>query len=322
MSKKILQVFLIVTGILSSTFTVFATEGTNQVEESNFEKGWIFNEKGWQYKDECGNVLTDGWWQIEGKYYYFDTSGYMSTDWQYINGKYYWFGNDGEMRTGWQEIRGKWYYLGDAGEGAMSTHWDLINGKYYWFGDDGGMRTGWQEIWDKWYYLCSDGSMASNTWVGDYYLNGSGAMETNAWIGNYYVGADGKWIQDISTIYEMEVFNIVNKERVSNGLEPLEYDYEVAKAADVRAKELEQKLSHERPDGTLCFTVLEEFGIEYWACGENIAAGQRSSEQVMKDWMNSPGHRGNIMGAYTHIGVGYYVDKSGRSNWVQLFINK
>ena len=66
----------------------------------------------------------------------------------------------------------------------------------------------------------------------------------------------------------------------------------------------------------------QEFGIEYWMCGENIAAGQRTPEQVMNGWMNSPGHRQNIMGPYTHIGVGYYVDKNGRMNWVQLFIGK
>lgn len=302
MSKKILKVFLIATGILSSAFTVFAAGETNQVEERSVEKGWIFNEKGWQYKDEDGNLLTDGWWQIAGKNYYFDISGYMSTGWQYIEGK--------------------WYYLGEAGNGAMSTDWDYINGKYYWFGSDGEMRTGWQEIWGKWYFLNSDGSMASNTWVGDYYLGGSGAMATNTWIGNYYVGPDGKWIQDLSTIYEMEVFNIVNEERAANGLEPLEYDYEIAKAADVRAKELEQKFAHERPDGTMCFTVLKEFGINYWMCGENIAAGQGSPKRVMDAWMNSPGHRENIMREFTHMGVGYYLDKNGRPNWVQLFISK
>ena len=164
--------------------------------------------------------------------------------------------------------------------------------------------------------------MASNRWVGDYYLTENGAMATNTWIDGYYVGPDGKWVKDISIVYEMEVANIVNKERAANGLEPLEYDYELAEAAGVRAKELEQNLSHTRPDGTSCFTVLQEFGIEYWMCGENIAAGQRTPEQVMNGWMNSPGHRQNIMGPYTHIGVGYYVDKNGRMNWVQLFIGK
>ncbi len=88
-----------------------------------------------------------------------------------------------------------------------------------------------------------------------------------------------------------------------------------------RAKELEALFSHTRPDGSSCFTVLGEYGISYSGAGENIAAGQRSPEEVMNSWMNSQGHRENIMqDSYEKIGVGHYQGQDGTQYWVQLFI--
>ena len=81
-------------------------------------------------------------------------------------------------------------------------------------------------------------------------------------------------------------------------------------------------LSHTRPDGSACFTVLAEYGIQWGAAGENIAAGFTDAATVMNGWLNSPGHYMNIMGPFTHIGVGHYTDADGREYWVQLFIEK
>ena len=87
-----------------------------------------------------------------------------------------------------------------------------------------------------------------------------------------------------------------------------------------RAQEIAQSFSHTRPDGSSCFTILEEFGVSYRAAGENIAMGQRTPEEVMDGWMNSSGHRANILnGTFTSIGVGYYVDGAGAAHWVQIF---
>lgn len=116
------------------------------------------------------------------------------------------------------------------------------------------------------------------------------------------------------------VASLVNAARQDAGLSELELDVDLCAAAQARAQEIAQSFSHTRPDGSSCFTILEEFGISYRAAGENIAMGQRTPEEVMDGWMNSSGHRANILnGTFTSIGVGYYVDGAGAAHWVQIF---
>lgn len=116
------------------------------------------------------------------------------------------------------------------------------------------------------------------------------------------------------------VTSLVNAARQDAGLSELELDADLCAAAQARAQEITQSFSHTRPDGSSCFTILEEFGISYRAAGENIAMGQRTPEEVMDGWMNSSGHRANILnGTFTSIGVGYYVDGAGAAHWVQIF---
>lgn len=116
------------------------------------------------------------------------------------------------------------------------------------------------------------------------------------------------------------VTSLVNAARQDAGLSELELDADLCAAAQARAQEIAQSFSHTRPDGSSCFTILEEFGISYRAAGENIAMGQRTPEEVMDGWMNSSGHRANILnGTFTSIGVGYYVDEAGAAHWVQIF---
>ncbi len=115
-----------------------------------------------------------------------------------------------------------------------------------------------------------------------------------------------------------QVFDIVNEERVNAGKSKLTLDSTLCKAAQVRAKEIGKKFSHTRPNGTSCSTILDEYNVSYWACGENIAQGHQSAKSVMKSWMRSAGHRSNILSSsYTKIGIGY--DPSTNS-WVQIFI--
>ena len=116
------------------------------------------------------------------------------------------------------------------------------------------------------------------------------------------------------------VASLVNAARRDAGLSELELDADLCAAAQARAQEIAQSFSHTRPDGSSCFTILEEFGISYRAAGENIAMGQRTPEEVMDGWMNSSGHRANILnGTFPSIGVGYYVDGAGAAHWVQIF---
>ena len=120
---------------------------------------------------------------------------------------------------------------------------------------------------------------------------------------------------------EWNVVDIVNSERQAVGQGTLKVSDELQAAADIRARELAQEFSHYRPDGTSCFTVLEGTLVNQimYTGGENIAAGYSDASSVMEGWMDSPGHKGNILDAdYTHIGVGCY-EENGYRYWVQLF---
>lgn len=110
-----------------------------------------------------------------------------------------------------------------------------------------------------------------------------------------------------------EVIRQVNEERAKQGLGPLRQDAELTRAACIRAREITQKFSHTRPDGTSWSTVS---GAAY---GENIARGQRTADKVMAAWLTSQGHRENILRAsYGSIGV-CAIDYNGVIYWVQLF---
>lgn len=127
-------------------------------------------------------------------------------------------------------------------------------------------------------------------------------------------------VVQIETDYARQVMNLVNVERSAAGLPALSWDNAIANAANVRAVEVSQLFDHTRPDGRSCFTALEEQGISNGYRGENIAAGYTTPEAVMTGWMNSQGHRENILRSqFKRIGVGYYVDVNGRANWVQMF---
>ena len=82
-----------------------------------------------------------------------------------------------------------------------------------------------------------------------------------------------------------------------------------------------QYFAHVAPDGGKAELLAADFGYEYIIIGENIAMGQRTPQEVMTAWMNSPGHRGNILStAFTEIGVGVAKSKSGSYYWTQMFI--
>ena len=121
--------------------------------------------------------------------------------------------------------------------------------------------------------------------------------------------------------YADAVVELVNAERAKAGLSPLSVHEGVAEAANTRAHEIKNTFSHTRPDGSSFSTVLTQAGISYRSVGENIAYGQSSPEAVMQSWMNSSGHRANILNRdFTSIGVGHYKDASGTDYWTQLFI--
>ena len=119
--------------------------------------------------------------------------------------------------------------------------------------------------------------------------------------------------------FAVEVLNLVNAERANLGIEPLRLADDLQEEAEIRAQEIVEIFSHTRPDGSDCFTVMSNRGR---TCGENIAAGHASASETVEQWMNSEGHRENILNPDFHeLGVGYaYEDYSTYHHyWVQLF---
>lgn len=128
-----------------------------------------------------------------------------------------------------------------------------------------------------------------------------------------------------STISEeaSEVIRLVNVERSKNGLAPLKANAELSKVATVKAQDMIDKnyFDHTSPTYGSPFDMMKKFGINYTAAGENIAYGQKTPAEVMNGWMNSSGHRANILNSnFTEIGVGVAKDKNGTPYWVQMFI--
>jgi uncharacterized YkwD family protein len=130
--------------------------------------------------------------------------------------------------------------------------------------------------------------------------------------------------QDTSTLsaYEQKVVDLTNQERAKNGLAALKVDTTLSKLAREKSRDMSVNgyFSHTSPTYGSPFDMMKQYGITYRAAGENIAMGQRTPEEVVQAWMNSEGHRKNILSSnFTHIGVGYVA--SG-NYWTQEFIGK
>lgn len=119
-----------------------------------------------------------------------------------------------------------------------------------------------------------------------------------------------------------QVVELVNAERAKAGIAPLTADVKAEAAAAVRAREIETSFSHTRPNGSQFSTALTEQGVNATRSGENIAWGQRTPQEVVSTWMNSDGHRANILNPGFHrIGVGHFESDAGVHYWTQLFTN-
>jgi len=127
--------------------------------------------------------------------------------------------------------------------------------------------------------------------------------------------------QDASVLnYEKEVVRLVNKERSSRGLPTLTMDWQLSRVARYKSQDMHDKgyFSHTSPTYGSPFDMISAFGISYRSAGENIAKGQRTPQEVVNAWMNSSGHRANILNAsFTKIGVGYVANGN---YWTQMFV--
>lgn len=119
--------------------------------------------------------------------------------------------------------------------------------------------------------------------------------------------------------FEAEVVRLVNIERKKAGLSELKHNWELSRVARYKSEDMRDKgyFSHTSPTYGSPFQMMRSFGISYRTAGENIAKGQTTPAAVVKGWMNSPGHRANILNSsFTEIGVGY----ASGNYWTQMFI--
>lgn len=129
-------------------------------------------------------------------------------------------------------------------------------------------------------------------------------------------------IADSVLSYEHEVVRLVNEIRKSYGLRALEENWELSRVARYKSQDMKTNkyFSHNSPTYGSPFNMMKNFGITYRSAGENIAMGYKTPEAVVEGWMNSSGHRANILNSsYTHIGIGYV---SEGNYWTQMFIGR
>ena len=119
--------------------------------------------------------------------------------------------------------------------------------------------------------------------------------------------------------YEHEVVRLVNEIRQQNGLKPLTENWELSRVARYKSQDMldNRYFSHTSPTYGSPFQMIKAFGLSYRTAGENIAKGYASPQAVVNGWMNSSGHRANILNvSYTQIGIGYVAQGN---YWTQMF---
>lgn len=124
---------------------------------------------------------------------------------------------------------------------------------------------------------------------------------------------------------EEQVVQLVNKERAKYGLKPLKSNWELSRTARYKSQDMINKnyFDHNSPTYGTPFDMMKSFGISYRTAGENIAAGQSTPQAAVTAWMNSEGHRKNILSSsFTEIGVGYAKGGSYGHYWTQMFIGR
>lgn len=186
-------------------------------------------------------------------------------------------------------------------------------------------ETAWEQLLAQ-YGIAKPGSSSNNAGNGLYH-HGNGSNNTGNGLhhngnGSNNAGSGSNSTGGMSTgtsSAAQAVLSQVNAARAQNGLRALTLDANMNRAAAVRAAELAQSFSHTRPNGSRGMTALNEAGVSYRTAGENIASGQQTAQAVVSAWMNSSGHRANILSAsFGRMGVGQ-ATIGGRTYWVQLF---
>lgn len=206
-----------------------ASSGSKVKKGTEETTGWFKEGNLWKYRYPTGELSTERWEDINGKWYYFDGNSNMVTGWRIVGTEQYFFHDSGEMAVGWNRIGGVWYFFRTAEEedghafGSMvSDGWRVIGPYYYFFNRDGSMYTGWLKQGEKWYYLNAldnglQGAMFTGwirrdekTYFADdngeivegwyqidglwyYFYPGSGEMARDTQIDGFPIDSDGIW---------------------------------------------------------------------------------------------------------------------------------
>lgn len=268
----------------NGAWTVGGIVQTRPAGKDSVGNGSEGNEAGEKAAKESGAKEngTDGWRYEDGRWKFYENGRFLKNTWKMSGKNWYYLTGDGTMATGLISVDGDRYYLNKDGSLRMSDFFIEEGGIYYQV-DSSGRITGERR--------------AAGPDAGEGQANGRFDSES-----------------------EREVFEATNREREAVGLKALSWDDRLAQCARTRAVEIGGDFAHTRPDGRSWKTVMDEAGIVTMAWGENIAKGQLTSEEVMEDWMESEGHRDNILkDAYEAMGAACYVE-DGVHHWVQLFI--
>lgn len=183
--------------------------------------GWVLDEGKYYFLDKSSGALQFGWFQDEGYWYLTDASGAMRVGWVESGGHRYFLNASGHMVTGFQQIGDFKYYFSE--DGIMQTGWVKIDGAYRYFRSDGIMATGWQQVGDNVYYLQDDGTRLADGWhrFGDdrYYFDERGVNYRSGWYYidgyKYYFQADGKLLQDLSTLIGQQSSYVLKVDRTA-----------------------------------------------------------------------------------------------------------
>lgn len=323
------KIFCVTAGIISSlAFSLTAFAGA-----------WQQTGTGWTYLKDNNQYANNELVADNNQLYYLGSGGIMKTGFVPVNGVYYYFAPAGNMQTGWVFDNGAWYYMqADAAHfGQMTVNASQnVNGKNYYFGADGKMVHD-TTIGQVTYgadgaavtYGQNTNTGSSKPVVTNLMINGAAVAggqdldlsELSKYginLGNMDVGGNLNPVTSFNhDQYVREIFDLVNQERVTNELEKLTLSNELCNIADVRAKEIYSDFSHNGFDA-YSSDIKNDFNTIY--VSENIAKWARNASEVMSGWMNSSGHRANILnGNFENIGIGIYQSEGGRLYYSQVF---
>jgi len=319
--------------LFGTIIAISAFSNTSLAASEGWKLGLNSNNDKWWYEYANGTYPANRWEWIDGnndgisECYYFDNNGWLLTsrsiDSYTVNSQGAWTINGliqtkTNFKNGWSFESNHWKYF-NAGE-QYRSQWLLYNSDWYYLNAQGNMSTGFQTINDGYYYFNNNGVMQTYNFTHNninYSTDGNGLIINQTPINNSNTSNSA----NSHETFKLQVLALMNEERQKVGAAPLTMNNEVSALAQIRAQEITNLFSHTRPDGSSFHSIIVNNNLPYSNVAENIAAGQTTPQEVMNGWMNSAGHKANILNpALKEVGIGcHYIDSGYKWYWVQLF---